>query len=593
MNSLRQADANMYSFIRRKLMKTFKRSVLILLLLFASFSSAEAGVSFTIGTDDFYLSVGDYDYLPYAFAASPSYVPQRISFYDALSDYGHWVQVRPFGQAWVPYASHDWRPYTYGRWIWTSHGWYWQGYEPWAWLAYHYGHWIWNSQFGWSWIPDYDWHPGHVIWAQGHDTIGWMPAPPSGYDYSRGYLDYIGEDNQFDYYDDDFGYYDDEDYSYGGPYYDPRYRDLYYNPNYDKIGFNLWIFIGNSHFGYDNYSDYYLDQDYTRYVFERRVIRISSRPVKRTVMERVIRQNIVEIPVVEKEIETEKKRVRVIVPLGGEEEKVRKNANRVVKEVIAPAFAEKQKAFKGEKSKNRAAVARIFKQENKQPKVQTVNTDVVIKEAEVAKKTRQTKRGQNVQREKQAAEQIEKAGKIHQSKKAKEAQVPVEDRDAQFNKKKQKKEVQEAQEVEEAAPTKKHKKVDEAQDAEEAAPAKKHKKFDEAQEAEEAAPAKKHKKFDEAQEPEEAAPTKKQKKVIEEEPQYDTPVEKQKKKKQVEEEEEFVEEAVEEEPEEEAVQDSKKDKSYSKKKETLKKQDKNKQQKSKKKDKEKQEEEPN
>jgi len=75
-------------------MKTFKRSVLILLLLFASFSSAEAGVSFTIGTDDFYLSVGDYDYLPYAFAASPSYVPQRISFYDALSDYGYWVQVR-------------------------------------------------------------------------------------------------------------------------------------------------------------------------------------------------------------------------------------------------------------------------------------------------------------------------------------------------------------------------------------------------------------------------------------------------------------------------------------------------------------------
>lgn len=398
-------------------MKLFKLAFLAF-AIFAAFHSAQAGVSFTIGTDDFYLSVGDYDYLPYAFATSPSYVAPRISFHDALNDYGYWVDVSPFGPAWVPFASYGWRPYTQGRWIWTSQGWYWQAYEPWGWLAYHYGHWVWNSRFGWVWLPDYDWHPGRVVWARGYDTIGWMPAPPHGYDYSRGYLAFIGDENQFSYYDDDFDYYDD-DYSYGGPYYDPQYRDMYYNSNYQRIGINLWVFIGNNHFGYDNYADYYMDQDYTRYVFDRRVIRISSQPVKREVIERVVRQKIVEIPVVEREIETDKKRIRVMVPMGGEEEKVRKNANRVVREVIAPAFVEKNRTFKGEKSKNKSAVAKLFKQENKAPKVQTINSDVLVREAQEVKRTREVKRGQNIQKEKQQVEQIEKQGKVRQPKEPK------------------------------------------------------------------------------------------------------------------------------------------------------------------------------
>src|SRR3989304_7188516 len=105
-------------------MRTMKRTLVVLLFMLAGFSSANAGISFTIGTDDFYLSVGDYDYLPYAFVETPSYVPPRISFYDALTDYGYWAYASPFGQVWVPYASYGWGPYTYGRWILTSYGWY-------------------------------------------------------------------------------------------------------------------------------------------------------------------------------------------------------------------------------------------------------------------------------------------------------------------------------------------------------------------------------------------------------------------------------------------------------------------------------------
>ena len=92
--------------------------------------------------------------------------------------------------------------------------------------------------------------------------------------------------------------------------------------------------------------------------------------------------------------------LKVIVP-SGEEENIRRNANRVVKNVIAPAFAEKQRAFKGEKSKNKDAIARVFKQENKAPKIQTVDTQTVIRQADEAKKNRDNKRVQNVEKKKE------------------------------------------------------------------------------------------------------------------------------------------------------------------------------------------------
>jgi hypothetical protein len=181
----------------------------VMLLGLGSQASAR-GFSLSVGTDDFYLSVGNYDYYPYTLPYS--HRTPRISFHNVMSDYGAWVSVAPFGQAWRPYVHHGWRPFTQGHWSYTRYGPTWVGYEPWAWVGYHYGNWIWSSRFGWVWIPGYDWHPGRVIWSHGHESIGWMPQPPSGYDYSRGYLDYRGSQNQFDYYDNDFDDYDDDYY---------------------------------------------------------------------------------------------------------------------------------------------------------------------------------------------------------------------------------------------------------------------------------------------------------------------------------------------------------------------------------------------
>lgn len=372
-------------------MKNWKTHLIVIAIVLMGLTSAHAAGSFSLslGTDDFYLSVGNYDYLPYAYNSNPGYPEPQINFYNVMSDYGSWVYVPTFGQVWRPYVDASWRPYTNGHWIYTSYGPTWQGYEPWAWAGYHYGDWIFTQQFGWVWIPGYDWHPGHVVWSRSYDTIGWMPAPPAGYDYSRGYIYYRGNNNQFTYNDPNF--FDDNNGYYGGGYYNQGYDDLYYNPNYTNISVNLWVFINNNHYGYDNYADYYLDRDYTRDVFNRRVVRINSRPIQRTQLESVVRTRINEVPVKVKEFDSDKRRVKMIVP-EGEEENIRKNANKTVRNVIAPAFAEKQRSFTGMKSKNETGVAKIFKQENKQPRIETVSTDVVINKAKEANQKRDEER---------------------------------------------------------------------------------------------------------------------------------------------------------------------------------------------------------
>jgi hypothetical protein len=45
----------------------------------------------------------------------------------ALDAYGHWVRHAPYGEVWVPDGvPPDWRPYEYGRWVYT---------DDWGWVA--------------------------------------------------------------------------------------------------------------------------------------------------------------------------------------------------------------------------------------------------------------------------------------------------------------------------------------------------------------------------------------------------------------------------------------------------------------------------
>jgi hypothetical protein len=398
-------------------------ALLSAVIVFGICAYAQA-ISFTVGSGNYYVSVGDHDYLPYTYNAypgyqQPGYQQPGLSFQSTMADYGTWVSMQPFGNVWRPYVAQGWRPYTQGHWAYTQYGPTWEGYEPWAWAGYHYGNWVFSQQYGWVWIPGYDYHGGRVAWAQGYDSIGWMPLPPAGYDYSRGYLSYMGPTNQFSYNDRDFsigfgiGTGNNDYYYNGGPYYDPRYRDLYYNQNYLNTGMNLWTFIDPNNFQSDNYADYYYGGDYARDLFDRHLVRISTQPLDRVVVERIVRQPIQVEQVRVNEVQVDGRPVR-LVAVQGEEEKIQKNANRVAREVIAPAFAEKGRTFKGKESKAQGALDKAFHQENATQQVQTVNSDDIVREARQNEQRQEQHRTQIKQTKREEVARVEKEGKIRE-----------------------------------------------------------------------------------------------------------------------------------------------------------------------------------
>ncbi len=100
-------------------------------------------------------------------------------FYSALEPHGEWITVDAGVYAWHPmHVEHGWRPYQFGRWVWTDDGWYWDTDEPWGWATYHYGRWYYDDYYGWLWVPGYDWAPAWVEWRYGGDYVGWAPLGP-------------------------------------------------------------------------------------------------------------------------------------------------------------------------------------------------------------------------------------------------------------------------------------------------------------------------------------------------------------------------------------------------------------------------------
>lgn len=101
------------------------------------------------------------------------------AFYSSLDPHGEWITVDAGLYAWRPmHVETGWRPYQFGRWVWTDDGWYWDTEEPWGWATYHYGRWYFDDYYGWLWIPGYDWAPAWVEWRYGGDYVGWAPLGP-------------------------------------------------------------------------------------------------------------------------------------------------------------------------------------------------------------------------------------------------------------------------------------------------------------------------------------------------------------------------------------------------------------------------------
>lgn len=107
-------------------------------------------------------------------------ISAEADFYVPLASHGAWVEVDSYGRCWQPSGiAVEWRPYCYGEWVWTDHGWYWESDEPWAWACYHYGRWVYHPRHHWVWVPGVEWAPAWVSWRVGGGYVGWAPLAPS------------------------------------------------------------------------------------------------------------------------------------------------------------------------------------------------------------------------------------------------------------------------------------------------------------------------------------------------------------------------------------------------------------------------------
>src|SRR5262249_26781917 len=114
-----------------------------------------------------------------AVPAAAASVTVSVSFEEALSPYGDWVESEGFGTVWAPRdVEHGWRPYTRGHWAYTDDDWTWVSDEEWGWATDHYGRWYYDRDEGWVWIPGQEWAPAWVAWRRRGRHVGRAALPP-------------------------------------------------------------------------------------------------------------------------------------------------------------------------------------------------------------------------------------------------------------------------------------------------------------------------------------------------------------------------------------------------------------------------------
>ena len=72
-------------------------------------------------------------------------------------------------------------PYTNGQWVYTDAGWYFKAPTPEEEIVHHYGRWVNSVTDGWLWVPGRVWAPAWVDWRQNDGYVAWTPVPPSVY----------------------------------------------------------------------------------------------------------------------------------------------------------------------------------------------------------------------------------------------------------------------------------------------------------------------------------------------------------------------------------------------------------------------------
>lgn len=96
-----------------------------------------------------------------------------------LDPHGTWVDVAEYGPAWRPTGVRtSWQPYSEGHWEREGLEWLWVSDFKWGWLPFHYGRWYSHANFGWVWIPGFDYAPSWTVWRDADEYSAWAPLPP-------------------------------------------------------------------------------------------------------------------------------------------------------------------------------------------------------------------------------------------------------------------------------------------------------------------------------------------------------------------------------------------------------------------------------
>lgn len=106
-------------------------------------------------------------------------------FYDALKDYGVFLDTDRYGVAFCPHpdiVGPDFQPYLRGRWVMTEYGWTFTSDIRISWITDHYGRWVDVNlpHCTWAWVPGGDWSPAWVDFRVSDKVIAWRPQPYAG-----------------------------------------------------------------------------------------------------------------------------------------------------------------------------------------------------------------------------------------------------------------------------------------------------------------------------------------------------------------------------------------------------------------------------
>ncbi len=367
-------------------------------------AGAEGYFRFGIGTGGFACDFGYYDYWgEYCDDfRDPDY---ELDFYAYLEPYGRWVYVgRWGGYVWVPRVSIGWRPYTCGRWIWTSHGWTWLAYEPWGWVPHHYGYWVYDSFYGWVWVPGNVWVPHRVLWHHEPGWVGWAPMPPYWHRY----------------------------YHWDGDRYRPRSRYKWKFPDYDShVSRRSWVYVPERDFQERDLRSRFKEK--SRADYEGRDFEILRDGPPREEMERLIGREIRPVEVEEVVRKSKQGEVRIVRPR--EEVARTPEAREAVERYVEPALdrrhrealRERHEALLAEREEREWKASRSRTTKEEEEKGQVSRSAYSSKRSEPERGSgpgEPTRSQESSRREEKAREERSRAEQPSRSEKSSQAEQP-------------------------------------------------------------------------------------------------------------------------------------------------------------------------